>query len=398
VIEYWDDSYWPIYQAQGFRALLGALINVAEGGLVVYGSLIGGTLGLVAFVRKYRLPVLALSDLVAPSLLLGLALGRIGCLLNGCCFGGTCEHAWAVRFPFGSPPHVHQSQRGQIPLHGLNLDSSPDGRPEISRIAPGAPAEEAGLQVGDIVRQINGTAVDSVGAARWALLETPKLNLLLGIGENAYSHWLIDLPQDPDTPIYRQLDGAVDAYGMVVEEDPERGLVISAVRYLSPAARQGLQPGQRLIAVSGRPVHTLAELQSRLDEFHRTPWVQVRTAEGKVARWPLAQPPARSLPVHPTQIYSTVNAVILCLLLLAYDPFRRRDGELIALGVTIYAITRYLLEDIRTDEVPIFDTGLSISQNVSLLLLLAIAALWFYILRRPAGKAFPIPPADTSPR
>ena len=55
-------------------------------------------------------------------------------------------------------------------------------------------------------------------------------------------------------------------------------------------------------------------------------------------------PPARSHPVHPTQLYSTIGALLICLLLLAYDPFRRRDGELWALMLTVYAITRLLEE------------------------------------------------------
>ena len=84
VVEYWPDQYWPVYQQNGLPAILVAVINVTEGGLVVYGALLGGVLGLVLFVRKYRLPLLATCDLITPSLMLGLALGRIGCLLNGC--------------------------------------------------------------------------------------------------------------------------------------------------------------------------------------------------------------------------------------------------------------------------------------------------------------------------
>jgi len=98
--------------------------------------------------------------------------------------------------------------------------------------------------------------------------------------------------------------------------------------------------------------------------------------------------PARSLPVHPTQIYSTIDALLICIVLLAYDPFCRRDGALFALMINIYAVTRYLIEILRTDEAPISGTGMSISQNISLVLLVLVAALWFYILRRSIGRAF----------
>lgn len=381
VIEYWDEKYWPIYQIHGLQAFLGSVVNVAEGGLVVYGSVFGAAVGLVAFVRKYRLPLLVLSDLVAPSLLLGLALGRVGCLLNGCCFGGSSDYPWAVTFPFGSPPHVHQSQLGQLPLHGLQVESSPEGRPEIVEVVPGSPAEDAGLAAGDVVRQINGTVTGSVGAARWALLEAHKLNVLLKSGDEAFRYWYIQLTGDSAAAIHAGRAGGVDLFGMVVAEQPDRRLIVTDVGNLTLASRERIRVGWEVVAISGRPVRTLADFRARLDEFHREPWIEVRTAENKVARWRLTPPLARSLPVHPTQLYSVLNAVFLCLLLLAFEPFCRRDGELIALALTLYAVTRYLIEDIRTDEAPVFSTGLSISQNVSLLVLVGVIALWFYILR-----------------
>ncbi|MCX6601921.1 MAG: prolipoprotein diacylglyceryl transferase, partial [bacterium] len=58
-------------------------------------------------------------------------------------------------------------------------------------------------------------------------------------------------------------------------------------------------------------------------------------------------------------------------------------GEVFALLMSIYPITRFLIEGLRNDEAAIYGTGLSISQNVSIVLLLCAAALWFYILRQP---------------
>ncbi len=101
-----------------------------------------------------------------------------------------------------------------------------------------------------------------------------------------------------------------------------------------------------------------------------------------ILRLSLPAPPPCSHPVHPTQIYSSIGALLICLLLLAYDPFRRRDGELWALMLTVYAVTRFLEEVIRTDEPPILGTRMTVSQNVSLLLLLAAMGLWYYLLRQ----------------
>ena len=102
---------------------------------------------------------------------------------------------------------------------------------------------------------------------------------------------------------------------------------------------------------------------------------------------PAIAPPKRSLPVHPTQILQHDRRLVLCLLLLAYDPFRRRDGEVFALMMSIYPVTRFLIESLRSDEAAVLGTGMSISQNVSLVLLVCAAALWFYLCRQPPGKA-----------
>jgi phosphatidylglycerol:prolipoprotein diacylglycerol transferase len=76
--------------------------------------------------------------------------------------------------------------------------------------------------------------------------------------------------------------------------------------------------------------------------------------------------------------------------LLAYDPFKRRDGELLAWAATIYPITRFLMEIIRTDEGPVFGTTMSISQNISLLILTGVAIFWWYLSRRPRTIAWPV--------
>ena len=117
--------------------------------------------------------------------------------------------------------------------------------------------------------------------------------------------------------------------------------------------------------------------------------VEIETADRQTIDLPAIDPlPTKSLPVYPTQLYSTIDALIICLLLLAYDPFRRRDGELFAIMATIYPVTRFLIEILRTDEAAIRGTGMSISQNVSLLILLGTACLWYYLSKQPKGFAF----------
>ncbi len=88
------------------------IIKLWEGGLVLYGALIGGGLGLIAFTFIRKVPMLRLMDIAAPSVALGIALGRIGCLMNGCCHGGACETPWAIQFPGGTPPHLQNIADG----------------------------------------------------------------------------------------------------------------------------------------------------------------------------------------------------------------------------------------------------------------------------------------------
>ena len=301
IIQYWDNYRTDeLGQTRTWRETLQSLVNVTQGGLVVYGSVIGAAVVLIFYFRKHRLPALALLDLIAPGAVLGLAIGRIGCLLNGCCFGGQCdpELPWAVTFPWGSPPHQRQAERGDIYLHGLQLKSASAEEPYvvIARVEPDSPAVAAGLRRGMRIESIDGFPTKTLQSAYAALL---------------------------------RISGA----------------------------------GRRL---------------------------EIDTVDKGTIAWLLEGPAPRSLPVHPTQVYSAINAGLLCLFLLAYYPFRSRDGEVFALLITIYPVTRILLEIIRTDEPGRFGTMLSISQIVSLAVLGLAIALWIYLIRfRPRGSALP---------
>ena len=88
--------------------------------------------------------------------------------------------------------------------------------------------------------------------------------------------------------------------------------------------------------------------------------------------------------LHPTQLYSTIDGLILLLLLSAYYPLRRRDGEVMGLLMITYPITRFLIEHLRNDE-GVFFAGLTISQNISLALLAGGLLFWFRLWRSPAG-------------
>lgn len=75
-----------------------------EGGLTLYGGFALGTIGGFAYMRYAGLPLGLTADVVTPSVALGVGIARIGCFLNGCCFGLPGHAAWCVKFPAGSPP------------------------------------------------------------------------------------------------------------------------------------------------------------------------------------------------------------------------------------------------------------------------------------------------------
>jgi phosphatidylglycerol:prolipoprotein diacylglycerol transferase len=202
VLQYWGDkvkSFWEIFE-------------LWKGGIVLYGSILGGTIGFLVYRWRRWFPILPMLDALAPALAFGIAIGRIGCFLNGCCYGDTCTLPWAVRFPKQSPPWVSEVERSQIP---------PDAD---------------------------------------------------------YSLWL-----------------------------------------------------------------------------------------------------------HPTQIYSTIDGLILFLLLSAYYPLRKRDGQVMGLLLVTYPITRFLVEYLRNDE-GVFAAGMTISQLISLGLLAFGVAYRIVLSRRPVFR------------
>ena len=103
-----------LIQFHGVTQLWRALF-IWQGGLVYYGGFLGGVIALVLYAVVLRLPVLRLADVGGPYLALGQAITRIGCFLNGCCWGRPAEGLpWALRFPRHSPAFRQQLDDGLI--------------------------------------------------------------------------------------------------------------------------------------------------------------------------------------------------------------------------------------------------------------------------------------------
>ena len=74
-----------------------AVFALNQGGLSFYGSVIGGFIGGVIYAKRQSLPVWQLADIIAPWVAMGYYIVRIGCLLNGCCYGTQTTVSWALR-------------------------------------------------------------------------------------------------------------------------------------------------------------------------------------------------------------------------------------------------------------------------------------------------------------
>jgi phosphatidylglycerol---prolipoprotein diacylglyceryl transferase len=199
VWQYWGTrikTFWQIFE-------------IWRGGIVLYGSIMGGAIAFLLYWFIRRFPLRPMLDAVAPSLALGIAIGRLGCFLNGCCYGDRCDLPWAVRFPAPSSPWADHVEHG---------------------------------------------------------------------------------------------------------------------------------------------------------------WID------KASAW--------SLPIHPTQLYSTIDGLVLAFLLTMYYPLRKRDGEVMALLMVTYPITRFLIEWLRSDE-GIFFAGMTVSQNISVLIFVCGLAFWTWLRAQP---------------
>lgn len=131
LVEYGDKVFggrplieWPL-----------AAINLSQGGIVLYGALLGGAAGYFSFCYFYRIRPLGLADIVTPSVFVGIGFGRIGCLLYSCCYGRITDLPWGIQFPrdcvaFQGMLEKHLVDPTAIctpPLHPTQIYSSIDG-------------------------------------------------------------------------------------------------------------------------------------------------------------------------------------------------------------------------------------------------------------------------------
>lgn len=83
------------------------LFSLQFSGLTSFGGEILAIIAIIAWARRSKFKVISILDLAAPGYVLGYAIGRVGCFLNGCCYGGVCSPSlpWGVHF--ADAPGLH---------------------------------------------------------------------------------------------------------------------------------------------------------------------------------------------------------------------------------------------------------------------------------------------------
>ena len=112
VTTYWRDEF----ASQPFREVF----MVQHGGLVYYGGFIGAAIAGFIYIRWKKMPLWKTLDVLTPSVALGSVFGRIGCLLNGCCYGRPTDLPWGLTF---TNPQAHDLSGTplSIPLHPTEI-------------------------------------------------------------------------------------------------------------------------------------------------------------------------------------------------------------------------------------------------------------------------------------
>ncbi len=273
--------------------------RIWEGGLVLYGGVIGGIVGFLGayyfILRKHNISSWKMLDIIAPCAALGLAIGRFGCLLNGCCYGGVaCPPNPGIVFPMPSAPRDQLTTSGYQTAAGFTVNVR---EPRfVEKVIPGSPAEKAGLEEGDAILEVNGNAISPIDP--FASLETA-----FSIGKNG--QW----PRGKNTIILK-----------------------------------------------------VSRKNGQIKSLTFTPY---------------------TIPLHPTQIYESISCGLLFLLLFAYYPLRRNDGEVVVLLLLGYSVHRFLNELLRNDTPPFPPFGLTYSGNISLVVFVAAIGLGVFLRLQP---------------
>ena len=114
-------GYMLFYDFHGLMTNPLMLFQTWKGGMSFHGGLLGVLVAILICARKMHKPFLALTDLIAPVVPIGLGAGRIGNFINGELWGRITTVPWGMIFPNAGPEPRHPSQLYEFALEGIVL-------------------------------------------------------------------------------------------------------------------------------------------------------------------------------------------------------------------------------------------------------------------------------------
>ena len=430
VIQHWDTQF-----ASAEARSLGNILNITSGGLIYYGGLVLASLTVMGFLLIKRLPIRRHLDIVAVSMMVGLAFGRAGCLLNGCCYGGPCGHEWALgtEFPVYSEPLVKfdghenpysQGTDGPSPVYHHQLrkraeafhkdgaaDSPARLRSEKMLDERGQPVPKAADgRISPPLRLVHFVATDratiekngkEIGIPMVRVHPPRELHGRLDRDQMA----VVMRDEAQARPLFDALAGAD---GRLTHDEWQRGLTagdgllagsehwteaLSADRPTQPSADRPAQtPRDGMLNFSEFQAYSTERKEMLLDLFDDDGDGDLAGAEIDRANAYLQADEialageTHSLPVKPAQALGIINALLLAGLLSLFYRLRKREGQVFALLLVLYPITRFMLEAIRDDNPHnLLEGVLTHNQYTSLAMTAAGIVLWILLRRMPAS-------------
>jgi len=364
---------------------IGDIFNITSGGLIYYGGVILATLMVLLYLRFKRLPIRRYLDILAPSLMFGLAFGRAGCLLNGCCYGGQCDASWALAtsFPMYSKPllKVHRSgnpysqdQDSPSPVYGDQLDKGvvhPDVRlvnqDSLSlRLLP--------------PRDLHGK------------LSSDQLATMMGSEDQARNLFKAIAPEGQIT--YEEWTKAVAASDGLLRGSESWDEALNYTRFDITNYRQArLTFSEVWRYLRNRKARIVKQFHGADGEL--SPQERARANEYLQADTLALAGQERSAPVRPAQLLSLLDALLLAGMLLLFSPLRKREGQVFALLLILYPVLRFLEESIRSNNLlPVWDwlhggsrAGMVFTHNqyTSVLMMTIGMVIWLALRYLPAS-------------
>ena len=328
-------------------------LRIWEGGIVLYGGIIAGILAFLLFHRWFLKPagvsLWKLADAGGPPLALGIALGRVGCFLNGCCYGHVApEESPSAAFPILTCPSRDEvvDRAGYQTMTGFTTRTARDDyRSVVDRVEPRSAADRAGLQPGDRIVGVNGR---------------PNAGVLTVVGDDSVLDLAARVAGEQGATVQDDRSSGQRRLKVIVDDSKKFNEVRTKVTAAVLFARANV--------FDGDAYSDLIQHWPRGDESLE---LEVERNGQNIQIGPFTP---RTLGLHPTQVYETVSMVLLVFLLLAFYPFRAYDGQVMTVFIACYAVHRFLNEQLRNDT-DVVAFGMTLSQNISVLMLLFAAAL-----------------------